>query len=497
MSELKCMQSKGQFIGGVWHKNKGTILESINPATGTILWQGLTATTEEIEWAYAAAEKALHPWASTPLNRRIEILTNFAEQILQNKSLLANLISLETGKPLWESETEAQSVHAKIAISIKAYHERTSDLITKNDALQSAIRYKPHGVVAVLGAFNFPAHLSNGHITPALLAGNTIVYKPSELAPAVAEFIMECWQNAGLPEGVINCIQGDASVAKELLNKDIQGVYFTGSYTTGLHIHQQFANRPNVILALEMGGNNPLVVDEVNDIEAALYHTLVSCFITSGQRCTCARRVIIPNSAFGDEFLQRFIKATQKISVAPFYSKPEPFMGPIISYLHALKHLHTQKSLQELGATALLPMTLLQEYTGLLSPGIIDISGVVNPPDTEVFAPLAQIVRYQSFSQAISIANQTHYGLAAGLLSDDKTHYEQFYQEIRAGLINWNRPTTGAASNLPFGGVGYSGNHRPSAYFAADYCAYPISSMEETTLTKPSTLFPGLDYATL
>jgi succinylglutamic semialdehyde dehydrogenase len=137
-------------------------------------------------------------------------------------------------------------------------------------------------------------------------------------------------------------------------------------------------------------------------------------------------------------------------------------------------------------------MKLLAEYTGLLSPGIMDMTRVTTPPDEELFAPFVQIYRYSHFEEAIELANQTRYGLAAGLLSDSEDHYRFFYQKIRAGLINWNRPTTGAASSLPFGGVGCSGNHRPSAYFAADYCSYPIASMEQPVLSAPAQLLPGI-----
>ena len=492
MSTLKMMHSKGQYINGQWHKGKGTTLESINPAYGTLLWQGYNSSEEEVSLAFDAAKNALPNWSLTRFEQRSQIVKEFALQIEQNKLLLAQLISFETGKPLWESHTEVSAVIGKINLSIQAYQERTWPKESATADANSCLRYKPHGVVVVLGAFNFPAHLSNGHIVPALLAGNTILYKPSEQTPAVAEFIMECWHNSGLPAGVMNCLQGDASCGKALLAKEVNGVYFTGSYNTGLRIHQQFSDRPEVILALEMGGNNPLVIDEVSDINAAVYQTLLSSFITSGQRCTCARRVIIPNSSQGDEFLFRLIKATQTIKVGPFDKDPEPFMGPVISYLQALKHLHSQKMLNELGGTSLLSMKLLTEYTGLLSPGIIDMTQVTNPPDEELFAPFIQIYRYDHFDQALQLANKTKYGLAAGLLSDNEAHYQKFYQTVNAGLINWNRPTTGAASNLPFGGIGFSGNHRPSAYFAADYCSYPIASMEQPLLSKPEKLLPGI-----
>ncbi|AHE67251.1 NAD-dependent aldehyde dehydrogenase [Legionella oakridgensis ATCC 33761 = DSM 21215] len=345
----------------------------------------------------------------------------------------------------------------------------------------------------MLGPFNFPAHLSNGHIVPALLAGNTVVYKPSELAPAVAELILQCWHDSGLPGGVLNGIQGDATSAQLLLQQDIQGVYFTGSYKTGLAIHQQFSKRPDIILALEMGGNNPLIIDTVKDMQAALYHTMISAFITAGQRCTCARRVMIPDDHFGDQFLEHFIQSCKKIRVGQFTETPEPFMGPVIRHAHALTHLKTQEQLKTAGGNSLLAMSLLVDNTGLLSPGIMDMSQVKHPADEEIFAPFVQIYRYHHFEDALVLANQTQYGLAAGVITDHYERYEQFYHTIRAGLINWNRPTTGAASNMPFGGIGHSGNHRPSAYFAADYCVYPIASLEQPQLSTPKKLLPGIE----
>lgn len=492
MTKSPIIQGKGQYINGQWVKGNGTILESINPGYGTLLWQGMNATEQEVSAAYRAARQALFSWSSLDFELRANYTQKFAQQIEKNRDQLAYLIALETGKPLWEAQTEVNAVIGKINLSIQAYHERTWPKITQTTEANTCLRFKPHGVIVVLGAFNFPAHLSNGHIVPALLAGNTVLYKPSEHAPAVAELIMQCWHESGVPSGIINCLQGDAACGTALLRQDIQGVYFTGSYATGLRIHQHFSNKPEVILALEMGGNNPLVIDEVADLNAAVYHTLLSTLITAGQRCTCARRVIIPDSQQGDEFLNRFIQTCSSIKIAPFDQKPEPFMGPVISYEQAHKHIHSQKKLVDLGGVSLLPMNLIAERTGLLSPGIIDMTHVKNPPDEEIFAPLVQIYRYTHFEQAITLANQTRYGLVAGLLSNNEQHYHQFYHHVRAGLINWNRPTTGAVSSLPFGGVGLSGNHRPSAYFAADYCAYPVASMEHPSLTMPEHILPGI-----
>ena len=455
------------------------MITSINPATGEIIWETQAATQQSIHQAVLRAHDAFIPWSRRPLEERARYLQSFAAAVESQRDALAVMIARETGKPLWEALTEVSAVIGKIAISLQSYQERQATQIKQTTDGQTALRFKPHGVVVVLGAFNFPAHLSNGHIVPALLAGNTVLYKPSELTPAVADLIMQCWQAAKLPSGVLQCVQGDAKVGQHLLSSDIQGVFFTGSYQVGKTIHAQFAGRPEVILALEMGGNNPLIIDEVDDIEEAIDITIRSAFITAGQRCTCARRIFIPDSEWGNDFLQQLINSTQALKVGAYTERPEPFMGPVIRYEHALKHLASQDKLIKLGGKSLLTMTLLHENTGLLSPGIIDVTDLHELPDEEIFAPFAQIIRYATFDEALERANQTHYGLAAGLISDNHAYYQRFYETIHAGLINWNKPTTGASSQLPFGGIGYSGNHRPSAYFAADYCAYPVACQEK------------------
>jgi succinylglutamic semialdehyde dehydrogenase len=486
-------KTANHYIDGQWIQGQGDSFVSKNPADDTIVWQGTSATPAEVGAANRAAHKALHFWSSLDFGSRATYLQLFASEVGAKRQQLAYLIAMETGKPLWEANTEVSSVIAKIKLSIEAYQERNAEKTTNTPEATACLRYKPHGVAAVLGAFNFPAHLANSHIAPALLAGNTVIYKPSEFAPAVAEFIIQCWHDCGLPSGVINCVQGDAACGKALLSSDIQAVYFTGSYQTGKKIHQLFSDKPEVILALEMGGNNPLIIDEVADRSAAVYHSILSTMITAGQRCTCARRLFVPDSPSGEALLNQFIKSCKKLVVGRFNDQPEPFMGPVISYRHAQAHLKAQEALIHAGGESLLTMRSLAENSGFLSPGIIDMTHSKKVPDEEIFAPLVQIYRYGDFEEALELANQTRYGLAAGLISDSAQRFQHFYKTIRAGLVNWNRPTTGALGSLPFGGVGCSGNHRPSAYFAADYCSYPIASLEQSHLTKPEQLLPGID----
>lgn len=486
------MTPSGHYLNGQWVVGEGRSFHAINPATGERLWEGSEATEAEVYLAYQGAQSAQASWSRLSVSSRADHLIAFSNQVDKRKSALATQISLETGKPLWESLTEVNSIITKVGLSISAYQERCAEINKPTAEARNRLRYKPLGVVAVLGPFNFPAHLSNGHIVPALLAGNTVIYKPSELTPGVAALMMQCWHESQLPAGVLQCVQGGASTAKTLLNCDVQGVFFTGSSATGFLINAQFSHRPEVLLALEMGGNNPLIIEEVNNRKAAIYSTLLSTLLSAGQRCTCARRIMIPDSAFGDVFLEALISAYQAIKIGAFTETPEPFMGPVIRYEHALSHLKAQQALLSSGGQSLLEMVSLAENTGFLSPGIIDMSNVPNPVDKELFAPLIQVYRTQDFEHALSIAGQTRYGLIAGLLSDHENHYEHMVQTLKTGLTSWNRPTTGASSALPFGGVGLSGNHRPSAYFAADYCAFPIASTESPSLNLPTTLLPGV-----
>jgi succinylglutamic semialdehyde dehydrogenase len=320
-----------------------------------------------------------------------------------------------------------------------------------------------------------------------------VVFKPSELTPHVAEFTLKLWLKAGLPAGVINLVQGEVDTGIALAShKDIDGLFFTGSSNTGHLLHKQFAGNPGKILALEMGGNNPLIVKGVADINAAVHDIIQSGFITSGQRCTCARRLFIENTQNGDAILDKLVAATKHIVVADSFSEEQPFMGAMISEKAALGMVAAQQQLIEMGATPLVELTHLQPGTGFVSPGIIDVTNVKEMPDEEHFGPLIKVYRYTDFDSAIEEANNTAFGLSAGLLSDASADYDHFLKRIRAGIVNWNRPITGASSAAPFGGIGASGNHRASAYYAADYCAYPVASVEADKVNLPQTLAPGL-----
>ncbi|WP_324710333.1 succinylglutamate-semialdehyde dehydrogenase [Pseudomonas citronellolis] len=481
------------YIAGQWQAGEGATLESLDPVSQAVVWSGRAASAAQVDAAVAAARIAFPAWARRPLEERIAVLEAFAATLKARSDELARAIGEETGKPLWEASTEVTSMVNKVAISVQAYRERTG---IKSGPLADAtavLRHKPHGVVAVFGPYNFPGHLPNGHIVPALLAGNCVIFKPSELTPKVAELTVRAWIDAGLPAGVLNLVQGarDTGVALAA-HADIDGLFFTGSSRTGNLLHSQFGGQPQKILALEMGGNNPLIVDEVKDIDAAVYTIIQSAFISAGQRCTCARRLLVPAGEWGDALLARLVAVTASIKVGRFDEQPAPFMGSVISLAAAEHLLKAQEQLLANGAVALLAMSQPLEGAALLTPGILDVSGVAQRPDEEFFGPLLQVIRYGDFDEAVREANATQYGLAAGLLSDSRERFEGFLLDSRAGIVNWNKQLTGAASSAPFGGIGASGNHRPSAYYAADYCAYPVASLESESLALPATLTPGV-----
>ncbi|MBO2563870.1 succinylglutamate-semialdehyde dehydrogenase [Shewanella algae] len=482
-----------QFIKGQWLAGEGQAMSSSNPANGETLWQGNAATPAQVDAAVAAAREAQFDWFMLGFDGRLQVIEAYRDQLEAHKAEIADTIAQETGKPLWETATEAGAMIGKIGLSVAAYHKRTGETENELPAGRAVLRHKPHGVVAVFGPYNFPGHLPNGHIVPALLAGNTVVFKPSELTPKVAELMLKLWEKAGLPAGVINLVQGEVETGKALASHpQLDGLFFTGSSRTGHLLHQQYAGHPGKILALEMGGNNPLIVKGISDIKAAVHEIIQSAYISSGQRCTCARRLYIEKGEQGDALIAALVAAVKAIAVGPWNAEPQPFMGSMISEAAAKGMVAAQRNLQNLGGVSLVELTHIEGGTGLVSPGLIDVTEVIELPDDEYFGPLLQLVRYSSFDQAISLANDTRYGLSAGLLADSREDYDYFLARIRAGIVNWNKQITGASGAAPFGGVGASGNHRASAFYAADYCAYPVASMEADGLSLPQALSPGL-----
>lgn len=454
-------------------------LLSFEPATGAQIWSGPVGDAA-VEVAIARA--AFPDWAAQAVMYRIETLRRFANIVRGREQEFADLIARETGKPFWEAKTEVGAVINKVEISVDALGERTpTRRIEAALGNKVAVRHKPHGVLAVLGPYNFPAHLPNGHIVPALLAGNAVVFKPSEKTPATGAMLVDCFHEAGVPEGAIRLLVGGPDQGRALAREDgIDGLLFTGSGRAGMSLHRQFAETPHKILALELGGNNPLVVWGAKDLPAAAAIIVQSAYLSAGQRCTAARRLIVEDGQH-EALIAEVVKLIDRIIVDHPHADPQPFMGPVIDTA-AADHLQEQfVNLMMKGGKPIRRLDRPYEERPFLTPALIDVTDAPDRPDEEMFGPVLQLIRVKDFDAAIAEANNTKYGLAASLLSQDPALYDRFWAEVRAGVINWNRPTNGAPSNAPFGGVGLSGNHRPSAYYAADYCAYPVTSVEADT----------------
>jgi succinylglutamic semialdehyde dehydrogenase len=453
----------------------GTLV-SYNPATGEKVWSGKVGDSAA---EVAAARAAWPAWAAHSVAFRVEAVRRFANVVRAREAEFAELISKETGKPFWEARTEVGAVVNKVEISIDAYAERTPQ--RKLEAAlgnKIAVRHKPHGVLAVLGPYNFPAHLPNGHIVPALIAGNTVVFKPSEKTPAVGEFLVNCFHEAKIPEGAVRLLIGGPEQGKALAAEPgIDGLLFTGSARAGQSLHRQFAETPHKILALELGGNNPLVVWNAKDIEPAAVMVVQSAYLTAGQRCTAARRLIVEDGK-ESELLAEVLKLIDRLAVDQPFAEPQPFMGPVIDNA-AADHVQEQwLNLMMKGGKPLRRLDRPFKDLPFLTPALIDVTDVKDRPDEEIFGPVLQLIRVKNFDAAIDEANNTRFGLAASLIGGSPEMYDKFWANVRAGVINRNKPTNGAPSNAPFGGVGLSGNHRPSAFYAADYCAYPVTSSE-------------------
>jgi succinylglutamic semialdehyde dehydrogenase len=449
---------------------------SHEPATGAELWRGKVGDVDE---AVGQARRAWPGWAAQPLSNRMELVRRFANEVRKDAEQFATTIAREVGKPFWEAQAEVENVVARVEIAIRAYAERSAQR-KLDSALQgtTALRHKPHGVLAVIGPFNFPAHLPTGHIVPALIAGNAVIFKPSEKAPATAEALVRCFHRAGVPTGIVQLLvggpdEGQALVAHEAVN----GILFTGSAQAGVAINRKLAGRPDKLLTLEMGGNNAIVVWDTPKLADAAALIAQSAFSTAGQRCTSARRLIV-KSALCDQVVEAVKNLADRLIVGAPFDDPAPFMGPVIDNAAADGLTESFLFLLSNGGRAVKHLVRTHDSLSFLSPAIIDTTGMAERPDIELFGPILQVIRVDDFDQAIAEANATRFGLSAALIGGNPQEYNRFWANVRAGVVNWNRPTIGVPLAAPFGGIGLSGNHRPTAYYAADYCAYPVASAE-------------------
>ena len=472
-------QAPADFVGGVFRPLRGDGIVTRDPANPAVtVWQG-TPVAEHAEEAVSAARRALPAWSALPLAERRVHLERWREVCMRHAGRLAAAIAREIGKVRWEAELEAKIVAEKVTITLEdRVLARVAGFEVAAGAGKTGIcTFRPHGVMAVLGPYNFPAHLPNGHIVPALLLGNTVVFKPSEKGASVGQLMAELAREAGFPAGVFNVVQGGGAIASRLaVHPEVDGVLFTGSFPVGRRILEANLDTPGRLVALEMGGSNPAVVTAKADLRRAAIECVRAAFATTGQRCTCTRRIVV-EEAVADRFIPMVLKLASNLVIAAADDGVPAFMGPLVTADARDAVLRAQSAIAAKGRL-LLEASPLDRAGYFLSPGAVEVARFEREAaEAEIFGPFVQFARARDLDDAIAQANATSFGLAASLFSADEVEWRTFFAGVRAGCVNWNTGTAGASSKLPFGGLGRSGNHRPAGAFAVDAVAYPVATM--------------------
>ena len=448
------------------------------------------ADSAAVERAVERARAAFPAWRDLGFERRAALLRRFRDITADTRDELANLIAREVGKALWDARGEANLVPAKVDVSLDE-GMRAVETLEVGAGIRAT--YRPHGVLAVLGPFNFPAHLPNGHLVPALATGNTVVFKPSELTPAVGEWLVRAYEKAGLPPGVLQIVHGARETGEALArHADVDGVLFTGSYGAGQSIERAAIEQPGKLVALEMGGRNAIVVMQDADIELAVAETALSICATTGQRCSCASRLFVHENVLL-EFAERLISVLRGVAIGNPLEEGT-FMGPLISHAAREKVDHFRRLAADAGGERLLCVEpeLPSPFVG---PGLVrfDRCEQTHPVQRdEIFGPEAALYPIGDLEQGIAGVNDSDYGLVASVFTRDRTSYQHCIGRIETGLLNWNKGTIGASGKLPFGGLKKSGNHRPAGVAASLYCTSAQAHLENEGAFDPATLPPGM-----
>lgn len=482
------MTLKGDYFNGQFHTqshSQETILKRCPGDLSHTLWEA-HIYYDHIEAVIDSAEKGFDLWRKVSFEERINYLKRYQLAVRNRKDEIATCLALEVGKPLWEAKTEAAALDSKVSVTIVDSYERIKQQTIQGvmPKIDGHVVHKPLGPSFVIGPFNFPCHLANGQILSALLAGNSIIFKPSEKTIYSAQLMMECFHEAGFPNGVINFINGTGHTASKITSdKRIKGIFFTGSKAVGLRILDNTYRDLNKLVALELGGKNSTIIHHDTNISHALPELLRACFLTTGQRCTSTSMILI-HKKVEQEFISKFKTVTERIRVGhPTLTSPDPFMGPLIDeHAEKLYFDFCRFGLNEGAEEIVAPKKLDIGYEGhYVSPSIHyaknpNLSGKFI--QEEIFGPNCFFIPYEDIEEAIKIVNCTQYGLAASVFTRDSDIYRLCLRDIDAGLINLNRSTVGATARLPFGGLKNSGNHHPAAVSMIDHCVSTVASLE-------------------
>jgi succinylglutamic semialdehyde dehydrogenase len=481
---------QGPYIGGSFRKvDEGTQWINLNPAelkNAHFKWFENPALVEE---AIEHGHQAFQAWSNLDLKERKSLLLKLSTEIEKRQIDISKWISLETGKAHWESQAEAKGLCSKIDITCNklfAWIEQIENAF--NNPSTQEMLFKPRGLCAVLGPFNFPLHLANGQIIPALLAGNTVIFKASEHSPMSAQIYAECFEKAGFPSSVFQLILGGAESGRRLVDHElVKGVFFTGSYAVGKKITQRLIDTRrdlSTIAALEMGGKNASILFEDCDYEKALAETLMSSYITSGQRCSCSSRIFVQSSIF-EKFRKDFLQKAKALSFGKPFDESS-FYGTMI-HPDAVQSYQTKlEEAQDQGLKVLLQSEVSDSNSCAVSPALYQSTDpekdtLKQSLQEELFGPQSTLIPFDSHEELVELHERAPYGLVSSIFSKDESRFKELQNQLEVGLLNFNRSTVGASSSLPFGGPKRSGNNWPAGIFAYFASVRPLSSLRDPT----------------
>ncbi|WP_435194413.1 aldehyde dehydrogenase family protein [Natronomonas sp. EA1] len=463
------------YIAGEWTSGESEeTFDSTNPATGETLGTFERGTEADIDAAMAAADDAFEEWRELSHIDRAEYLWEIYHELRERTEELAEVVTKECGKEISEGRADViEAYHMVEWAAGDARHPKGDVIPSEIPAKDAYMRRKPRGVVGCITPWNFPVAIPFWHMAVALVEGNTVVWKPAEQTPWCGQIIAEMFEDAGIPDGVFNMVQGFGDAGAAIVEDErADSVLFTGSAEVGHEVARKVAEQPGKLAACEMGGKNNIVITENADLDIAVHSALMSSFKTTGQRCVSSERLVVHEDVY-DEFKERFVELAQKVAVGDPLSE-DTFMGPLIEPGHKEKVQSYAELAKEEGVNVLVDRVELDadeipeghEEGNWVGPFVYeaDPDAPLRCTHEEVFGPHVALLKYSGdIERAVEIQNDTDYGLAGAVISEDYRQINYFRDYAEVGLAYGNLPCIGAEVHLPFGGVKKSGNGYPSA----------------------------------
>ena len=481
---------RGNYLGGRFLRpSRGTEMISEDPGDLLNPVGRVIVSTESVDPAVEAAKKAFPAWSRQPLSRRIQAMKRFQRVMRRRRGFLTILMAREAGKPLRESTREVERLIGKVDEMVGNGLRLVHGFSLQVDrGVRGECVYRPLGALAVIGPFNFPAHTPASHIVPALLTGNTVIFKPSELTPFVGQAMTEYIHQAGFPPGTFNLVQGGADVGAALTaHPQVSGILFTGSTGAGQAIKKAVLEQPQKLLALEMGGKNAALVLEDADLQIAAREAAAAAFSMGGQRCNATSRIVVHRKV-AKAFIPKFLEAVERVKIG-YSLDPDALMGPLISHDAVAKFQKYVKLAQDEGYETLRQGKALGVWgkrRGYYVTQSVHLSE--SPARTaasryrreEIFGPDVAVYLARNDDEAVALNNEVPYGLITAVFTRSHARFRKLLPKIDTGMVNWNRGTIFSSGKLPFGGTKASGSFKPAGLFSPYYCTYPVAVLEDS-----------------